>query len=245
MQVTESLYGLKQSSRNWNSKFSEFLKSEGFGATPEDHCVYVRRTDRKPTTQRNRQQTSRLQTGQDVLIVCLYVDDGLICGSDAKAVEAFIMKLKQAFEVTVNEPHCYVGMEIERDRTKKQISISQKGYVSRMLERFGMSEAKSLITPMDSSCRLDIEDSKDAFVCPVQGSHRMPKLPVSDFPTRHHICSEPTGTVLQQATDSSLERRQKDHEVPERDFIVFIDLQAERRVETQWTLRLRLGWRSS
>ena len=128
--------------------------------------MYVRKTDRKPTTQRNRQQTSRLQTGQDVLIVCLYVDDGLIYGSDAKAVEAFIMKLKQAFEVTVNEPHCYVGMEIERDRTKKQISISQKGYVSRMLERFGMSEAKSLTTPMDSSCRLDIEDSKDAFVCP-------------------------------------------------------------------------------
>jgi len=154
--LNKSLYGLKQSSRNWNLKFSEFLQSQGFKATPEDQCVFVRKTDTHPTG--NRQQ--------NILIVCLYVDDGLICGSDAKAVTVFINKLTQAFEVTVNEPNCYVGMELEVNQVDRCIKVSQKGYISRMLQRFGMSEAKPISTPMDPSSRLVIEDSKDAFSCP-------------------------------------------------------------------------------
>ena len=146
--LNRSLYGLKQSPRNWNARFNEFLEAEGFAATPEDACVYTR------------------TRGQDVTIVCLYVDDGLVCGTRKETTGSFIRKLRKTFDVTVNEPDCYVGMEVKRNREARTISISQSGYISRMLERFGLSDAKTVVSPMEPSVNLVVEDSPDATSCP-------------------------------------------------------------------------------
>ena len=146
--LKRSIYGLKQSPRNWNARFSEFLIQEGLQATPEDTCVFVRRK------------------GKNTLLVCLYVDDGLVCGNDVNQVSAFLKKLSNEFEITIAEPSHYVGMEISRDRQAKKIMISQRGYISRVLERFGLSDCKSLATPMDPSVKLSVPDSRDVVTCP-------------------------------------------------------------------------------
>ena len=145
--LSRSLYGLKQSPRNWNARFTDFLIAEGFAATPEDTCVFMRKVD------------------TDLIIVCLYVDDGLVCGADTTSVDRFIQKLRDTFEVTVNEPDCYVGMEIKRDRESKSITISQRGYIARVLERFGLSDSKPVVSPIDASVKL-VVDSKDVITCP-------------------------------------------------------------------------------
>lgn len=137
--LLRSLYGLKQSSRNWYSRFSSFLEHEGFERTPEDECVFVRNQDRNK------------------LIICLYVDDGLVCGTSHDQVHAFISKLELEFHITTGEPDHYVGMEIHRNRSKRQISITQKGYIKRVLERFGLADSKSLIIPMIPSLKLDTD----------------------------------------------------------------------------------------
>ena len=144
----KSLYGLKQSSRNWNETFSRFIEQEGFHATAEDTCVYLRKR------------------GNDWTIICLYVDDGLIAGTNESSVSSFISKLQKRFQVTVNEPTCYVGMEIRQDRKNKTIAVSQSGYIRRVLEKFGMTDANPVATPMEPSVKLMIEDSKDKFECP-------------------------------------------------------------------------------
>ena len=146
--LQRSIYGLKQSPRNWNNKFSGFLNKEGLAATPEDTCVYVRKS------------------GKHKLFVVLYVDDGLVCGTDKREVASFIEKLRSEFEVTVSDPSHYVGMEIVRNRKQREIKISQKGYITRVLERFGLSDCKPLLTPMDPSVKLSIEDSKEVISCP-------------------------------------------------------------------------------
>ena len=145
--LNRSLYGLKQSPRNWNARFNEFLTREAFVATPEDTCVFVRKTD------------------NDLMIVCLYVDDGLVCGTDRQAIGAFIRKLRETFDVTVNDPDCYVGMEIKRNRESKTIKICQSGYIARVLERFGLSDSKPAVSPIDPAVKL-VVDSKDVFTCP-------------------------------------------------------------------------------
>ena len=145
--LNRSLYGLKQSPRNWNARFIEFLGQEDFVATPEDTCVFVRHRD------------------NDLMIVCLYVDDGLVCGSDTSAVSFFIQKLREAFDVTVNDPDCYVGMEINRNRDEKTITISQRGYIARVIERFGLTDATSVVSPIEPSVKL-VVDSKDVITCP-------------------------------------------------------------------------------
>lgn len=147
--MKKSLYGLKQSSKNWNARFCSFLTSKGLKASPGDGCVYTRNGKKNK------------------LIVVLYVDDGLVCGTSTREVDHFLVRLKKEFEVTIGDPDHYVGMEIARDRSKREIRISQKGYIEHvMLPKFGLVNAKSVITPMDPSVKLVDVESKSASNCP-------------------------------------------------------------------------------
>ncbi|GBO21790.1 hypothetical protein AVEN_191901-1, partial [Araneus ventricosus] len=56
--------GLKEASRCWNKHFEEFLPELGFKRSEADPCLYIRDKDEKK------------------LIVCLYVDDGLVAATD-------------------------------------------------------------------------------------------------------------------------------------------------------------------
>ena len=54
--LKKSLYGLRQSGRNWNKLLDEYLCSDGFSRNPVDHCVY------------------RKQAGDVVMLVIVWVD---------------------------------------------------------------------------------------------------------------------------------------------------------------------------
>jgi hypothetical protein len=59
-----SLYGLKQAPRCWNQRFVDLVKKRRLKVNTADPCLFVH--------QRNGKK----------LIVAIYVDDGLIAGSD-------------------------------------------------------------------------------------------------------------------------------------------------------------------
>ena len=40
--LLKSLYGLKQAPRQWNKRFNDFMKSEGFNRSKFDSCVYFK-----------------------------------------------------------------------------------------------------------------------------------------------------------------------------------------------------------
>lgn len=66
--LKRSIYGLKQSSRQWYLKFHKAMISFGFMMLEEDHCVYVKRPDK------------------NFVILSLYVDDILLAGNDNRMV---------------------------------------------------------------------------------------------------------------------------------------------------------------
>ena len=136
--LRKSIYGLKQSPRVWNEKFDDFVTSQGFVAVAGDSCVYLRSND----------------SSSDLIIMCLYVDDGLIVSTNQSSVDSFITKLKSTFDVTINDPNCYVGMEIHRDQSSKSITVNQRGYITRILERFGLSEANPVSSPLEPTLKL-------------------------------------------------------------------------------------------
>ena len=43
--LQKSIYGLKQTSRSWNIKFDQSVKSFGFIQCPYEHCVYKRSSE--------------------------------------------------------------------------------------------------------------------------------------------------------------------------------------------------------
>ena len=62
--LNKSLYGLKQSGRNWHTTLTDFLKSEGFKPSSVDPCIYTYKDSHKNN-----------------IIILFWVDD-IIIGSD-------------------------------------------------------------------------------------------------------------------------------------------------------------------
>jgi hypothetical protein len=66
--LKRSIYGLKQSSRQWYLRFHDSITSFGFEMIEEDHYVYLKRFKRS------------------ILILLLYVDDILLAGNDMDSI---------------------------------------------------------------------------------------------------------------------------------------------------------------
>jgi hypothetical protein len=47
--------------------------------------------------------------------------------------------------------HHYLGMEITRDRSNHTLHLSQRTYIEKVLERYGMLSCKADSTPMSTS----------------------------------------------------------------------------------------------
>ena len=62
--LVKFLYGLKQAPKQWHEKFDSLMMSNGFKINECDKCVYVKNTN------------------NGCVIICLYVDDLLIMGSN-------------------------------------------------------------------------------------------------------------------------------------------------------------------
>lgn len=134
--LKKSLYGLKQSPRCWNQKFVNFLRTFHFKELNADKCVFH-------TNYKN----------EDVFLA-IYVDDGLIFSKSITVSNQILAELKSYFGITIQDSNCYVGMEINRNRDKKEIFISQKSYINRLLKRFNMCDCKPHMTPCDPNMQL-------------------------------------------------------------------------------------------
>lgn len=133
--LLKSLYGLKQASKVWNDCFTNFLKEFDLKPLVTDSCVFI-----------------GSQSGES-LIIAIYVDDGLVCCNSSILLDKVIDYLKQRFEITVIDATCFVGLEISRNRSTKQLSIRQTGHIRRMVERFELEHAKSCTIPMSPTLK--------------------------------------------------------------------------------------------
>ncbi|KAH9762156.1 hypothetical protein KPL70_000706 [Citrus sinensis] len=95
--LNRSLYGLKQSPRQWYLRFNEFMVTHGYLRCSYDVCVYYKIT----------------QSARKIL-----------------------------------------GMEIIRNKKKGTMILSQGKYLEKVLRTFGMSNSKSVVTPLASHFKL-------------------------------------------------------------------------------------------
>ena len=79
--LLKSLYGLRQAPKQWHEKFNTTLVSVGFVVNESDKCVYY------------------CHGGGEGVILCLYVDDILIFGTNLKVIEEDKSFLSQNFEM--------------------------------------------------------------------------------------------------------------------------------------------------
>ncbi|UYV72268.1 hypothetical protein LAZ67_9002406, partial [Cordylochernes scorpioides] len=150
----KSLYGLKQSSRNWNKKFTNFLYSHNFKTSDADPCIFI-------------------GTHNDSnVIVALYVDDGIILSKDKEAIAIIMDELEHAFEITSGSVNFFVGLQIEQSEDRASIFIHQSSYIDKILSKFNMADCIPASVPMDPSVILTKTD------CPTpEQKEKMPKFP--------------------------------------------------------------------
>ncbi|CAK9821232.1 Retrovirus-related Pol polyprotein from transposon TNT 1-94 [Anthophora plagiata] len=126
-----SLYGLKQSPKCWNEKFTKFLKEFNLVNIASDQCVFV-----------------GVVNSSKVYLV-LYVDDGLIVSENESAIKRVLNYLESNFKITVDHADEFLGFEIKRDRERRILKICQSGYIKRIIEKFNMSEANPCSVPAE------------------------------------------------------------------------------------------------
>ena len=130
--LLKSLYGLKQAPKQWHEKFDRTLTSAGFVINEADRCVYYR------------------YGGGVGVILCLYVDDILIFGTNIDAINEVKSFLSKSFDMK-NSGEADVILNIKLIKGESGITLSQSHYVEKILSRLGYVDSKRSPTPYDPS----------------------------------------------------------------------------------------------
>ena len=134
--LNKSIYGLKQSPRCWNSALDSYLKKMGFLQVPGDPCLYV-------------------SSEGEMFIIAVYVDDILLAGESSKRMNAVKQALSNKFKMKdMGELSYFLGIKVIQDHKSETTWIGQESYTESILKRFGMEEAKTIRTPVDTSTKL-------------------------------------------------------------------------------------------
>ena len=133
--LIKTLYGLKQSGREWNMEFDTKMRRRGYKRLRADPCVYTRSGPEK------------------IAIITVWVDDLLLFADSATTMEEMKKDIRTEWETTdLGEPSKIVGIEISQ--SPEGITISQKKSIQRILEKQGLADANTVQMPLDPHIKI-------------------------------------------------------------------------------------------
>ena len=133
--LVKSLYGLKQAPKKWHEKFDSVILSHGFNPNGEDRCLYSKFT-------------------KDYgVIVCLYVDDLLIIGTNLQGINDTKIYLTSQFKKNdLGEVDTILGIKIKK--RSGGFALCQSHYIDKIISKFNHLGIKEANTPLDVSTKL-------------------------------------------------------------------------------------------
>ena len=109
--LKRSIYGLKQSSKCWNGALDKHLKKMGFKQSNNDPCICI------------------LNSGGEIFIIAVYVDDIILAGKISECIQKFINAIAEKFDmIDMGKLHHFVGIKINY-LNSGNIWIAQLAYV--------------------------------------------------------------------------------------------------------------------
>ncbi|GJU32032.1 zinc finger, CCHC-type containing protein [Tanacetum coccineum] len=98
-------------------------------------------------------KTSKFEESGKGVIICLYVDDMLIFGTDKVQVDLTKEFLSSKFSMKhMGEADVILGIRIKHE--SNEITISQSHYIEKVLKKFNYFDCTPISTPMDTSEKL-------------------------------------------------------------------------------------------
>jgi hypothetical protein len=132
-EVSRSLYGLKQSPRQWNIELHKALLDLGLSNSKYDPTLYF-----------------KLNNGTLVGALTTHVDDLAIVG-EPSFVDSLISSIGQQFKIGADEElNHFLSLKITRNLPNQYVFLNQAHYISDLCARFLNGEPTSVATPTDS-----------------------------------------------------------------------------------------------
>ena len=149
--LIKTIYGLKQAPRAWYGKINDFFSENGFIRSNEDHSLFIHEFRS--------------------LIILLYVDDLILAATTQNEINWAKGAPIANFEMTeLGVLTGFIRVDISRDRERQSLKISQKSYVSSVLEEHGMEGCAPVSTPVEPGLRL--EKSPEGYESTPKDHHR-------------------------------------------------------------------------
>ncbi|KAG8473238.1 hypothetical protein CXB51_035235 [Gossypium anomalum] len=134
--LKKALYGLKQAPRDWYDRVDEYLSKLRFEKSVSEPTLFIKKTKNKT-----------------LLIVSLYVDDLLVTGSKGELIDEFKVQMQEVFEMTdLGVMTYFLGMEV--NQSNQGIFINQHAFALKILNRFCMTNCKTVSTPVTQGEKL-------------------------------------------------------------------------------------------
>jgi hypothetical protein len=129
------LYVLKQAPRAWFARLSGKLQELGFVPSKADVSLFIYKLDKV------------------TIYMIVYVDDIIVVSSTASASDWLLVQLHQSFPVKdLGRLGYFLAIEVKHQ--KDGLHLSQQKYISHLLARTNMTDAKTVSTPMATSDKL-------------------------------------------------------------------------------------------
>lgn len=130
---------MKQTPRAWNKRTDSFLTKLDFNKCTLENEVYVKESNE-----------------QNQVIMCLYVDDLLVIGSNEDELTKFKASMVNKFEMPdLGNLAYFLGMEIMN--TKHGVFLNHKKHSEDILKKFKMRNNNPAIIPMETNIKLNKE----------------------------------------------------------------------------------------
>ncbi|CAI7895855.1 unnamed protein product, partial [Closterium sp. NIES-54] len=131
-----SVYGLRQSPREWHDTLRSTLRDLRFRPSSADPSLFVR-------------------AGSTPFFILVYVDDLVFATPDRAAMAEVKSELQKRHTCTnLGELQRYLGLQITRDRATRTITLTQSHMVQQVLQRFGLQFSTTQPTPLSVDHRL-------------------------------------------------------------------------------------------
>jgi hypothetical protein len=116
----QSLYGLKQAPHLWQQKVATLVKGLGYKPLASDIATYFNK--------------------EDQIFIISHVDDCLLIGPSISKIKSLKQQLAKAYDIEDLGPAQYfLGVQIERNRSKRLLWLHQKAYITEAVQHFGVS----------------------------------------------------------------------------------------------------------
>ncbi|PKU82366.1 Retrovirus-related Pol polyprotein from transposon TNT 1-94 [Dendrobium catenatum] len=135
----KSIYGLKQSPRQWFQKFTAFLQSLGFQFSKADPSLLL-------------YNQNSIQ-----IFFLIYVDDILVAGNDNTKIASILQQLHSEFHLKqLGEVSLFLGIQV--NKTEQGYFLHQAHYARELLHHAGFLECKPAATPMGTKRKHSVDD---------------------------------------------------------------------------------------